>query len=279
MDYLLSKLLPWFVYPFGFSLLLMGLGLLALVIRHRARALVLWAAAILVLWISSSPWFSDALMGLLEKRYPPVAVEALPQAEAIVVLGGVIPGVVPGTGIPELEGGVDRLIHALRLYKAGKAPLVLLSGGAASGLPAESELMARTLEWLGVPRESMLLETRSRNTRQNALYSEEILKGRGADRILLVTSAFHMKRTQAVFESVGLSVVPAATDYQVVERSASVMDWLPDPSALYRSTLAIKEFLGWWVYRWRGWIAAGSDLPSRRVDAIVWNPYADKKVR
>ena len=63
-----------------------------------------------------------------------------------------------------------------------------------------------------------------------------------------------MKRAQAVFEKLGIEVIPAATDYQVIERERSVLEWLPMADKLSKSTYAIKEYIGWWVYRWRGWV-------------------------
>ena len=72
--------------------------------------------------------------------------------------------------------------------------------------------------------------------------------------ILLITSAFHMRRAKAVFERIGLEVIPVASDYQVIDHEKKILDWLPDAGALQRTTIGIKEYLGWWVYKWRGWI-------------------------
>jgi uncharacterized SAM-binding protein YcdF (DUF218 family) len=57
-----------------------------------------------------------------------------------------------------------------------------------------------------------------------------------------------------VFEKLGIKVVPAATDYQVLEPDPSILDWLPNAEALMLTTLGIKEYLGWWFYRIRGWV-------------------------
>jgi uncharacterized SAM-binding protein YcdF (DUF218 family) len=100
----------------------------------------------------------------------------------------------------------------------------------------------------------MLLEDKSRNTRQNGLNAVVIMQKEGINKILLVTSAYHMRRAQAVFEKLGIEVVAAATDYQVLEPDPSILDWLPNAEALMMTTLGIKEYLGWWVYRFRGWV-------------------------
>ena len=94
----------------------------------------------------------------------------------------------------------------------------------------------------------------SRNTYDNAVYSAQILKSRGMRRILLVTSAYHMRRSVALFEAQGLEVVPAATDYQILVVSETLPPWLPLVGNLSRTTTALHEIVGYWVYRWQGWM-------------------------
>ena len=194
---------------------------------------------------------AEFVLASLERHYPPVAIKVVPSADAIVILGGVTRGVVPGTGLTDLDGGVDRLVHGARLFKAGKAPVIILSGGNAPGYQPESEAMAEILLFMGIPLHNMLLESESRNTWQNGLNTILILKKQGISKILLVTSAYHMRRAQAVFEGMGVSVIPAATDYQLIERSASMLDWMPRSDALDMTTKGVKEYLGWWVYSFR----------------------------
>jgi len=145
-------------------------------------------------------------------------------------------------------------VHAVALYKAGKAPLVLLSGGGPQGARSEAEQMRDHLELMGVPAAAMLLEQDSRNTYQNALYSAALLKQRGIDRILLVTSAFHMRRAEQLFSLQGLEVIPAPTDYQRLAGSSVLVPLVPLAGNLARSTYALHEHLGYWAYRYRGWL-------------------------
>ena len=186
--------------------------------------------------------------------YPPVAVDQLPVADAIVVLGGYTDAIDASADVIELGDAVDRLFHGMRLYRAGKAPWLILAGGAARGHTPEAQVMASLLTEFGISRDVMLLEDKSRNTYQNGVNAVAIMKKNGIKKILLVTSAYHMRRAQAVFEKLGIEVVPAATDYQVLEPDPSILDWLPNAEALVITTLGLKEYLGWWVYRVRGWV-------------------------
>ena len=88
---------------------------------------------------------------------------------------------------------------------------------------------------------------------ENALYTAEILEAQGMGPVLLVTSALHMPRALATFRAAGVDAIPAATDFEVMPRPRVLLDWLPDAEALAASTRALKEYLGLWVYRYRGW--------------------------
>ena len=254
MEYLLSKLLPLLVYPLGLAILLSLLGIVMVLRNHRSAAVLSVLLSIAILWVSSTNVFSGFVIKSLEQDFPPVAVDHLPVVDAIVVLGGYTDMADAGVGVIELGDAVDRLFHGMRLYRAGKAPWVMLVGGAARGNLPEAQVMANLLAEFNISRDVMLLESKSRNTRQNALNAVAIMQDNGIKKILLSTSAFHMHRAQAVVEKLGIEVVPAATDYQVLEPDPSILDWLPNAEALMMTTLGIKEYLGWWVYKFRGWV-------------------------
>jgi uncharacterized SAM-binding protein YcdF (DUF218 family) len=236
------------------GLCLLALLLLALGRRRWGAGLMLAAVGWLTLW--SLPAVSDALRLSLERQFPNQPVAELPAADAVVVLGGGIHPGPPGWPYPDLDAAADRVWQAARLYHAGKAPRVIVSGGALPWLGErrpEAEAMRRLLVDLGVPGDALLFDGRSRNTRENALYSAGLLDAAGLERVLLVTSALHMPRALASFRAVGVDAIPAPADFEVMPEPAHPLRWLPDAKALYHSTRALKEYLGLWVYRWRGW--------------------------
>ena len=100
----------------------------------------------------------------------------------------------------------------------------------------------------------VLLEEDSRNTYENAQYTRQILEKRGWREVLLVTSASHMRRAVAAFRTQGIVVIPAPTDIRVVQQGFSLLRLLPTVIALEKSSIAIKEYIGWWIYGIRGWI-------------------------
>jgi uncharacterized SAM-binding protein YcdF (DUF218 family) len=252
----LDKLLSQLAYPLGFSMVLAVLALVLLIAgRHRSGLSVL---SVGILWLAlwSIPIVSDGLRLSLEDRFAREPVGALPMVDAVVVLGGGIRGGPPDWPDPDLGRAADRVWHAARIFHAGKAARVVVSGGFmpwAGERRTEADAMLHFLADLGVPPDAILPEGRSRNTRENALYTAEILSAEGIGRVLLVTSALHMPRALATFRAAGVDAIPAPTDFEVMPEPAHLIRWLPDAEALSDSTRALKEYVGWWVYRWRGW--------------------------
>ncbi len=260
----LSKLLPIFVYPLGLGCLLLLAGLLLYRQPRLQRAALI--LALLVLWAGGNRFVALGLARSLEWRYLPQA--DLPQAEAIVVLGGGTASQEPPRPLVEVNGAGDRVIYAAYLYRQGSAPYLLLSGGNIdwlgehTGTPAED--MARLLELMDVPASALWLQPDSRNTYEDALYSKKILDEKGIHRILLVTSALHMPRAVGLFERQGFEVIPAPTDFNVTQEdwqnllhagfTARLISLLPGAGNLNMTTNALKEYFGLWIYHLQGWL-------------------------
>ena len=251
-----SKVLPLFVYPLGLVLVLLAIaGFLRGWPRAR-RLLCLVAFSILAAF--SSKFVSQALLRSLESQTPARTVQDMPVEQAIVVLGGYLNPPAGTNNTADLAEAADRLLHGMRLYRAGKAPLILLTGGNISFLGAtrmsEAAAARDLLREGGVPAESILLDEQSLNTEENARYSYRILNAKGIRHILLVTSAFHMPRSQAVFRKAGFDSVPAPTDFRSGRSDPDLLfQLLPDADNLSRSTTALKEWIGLGIYRIRGW--------------------------
>ena len=252
--YTLAKFMSLAIYPLSLSLLL---GVLALVfsrLQWPRRSFYTLLIAVGWLYLCSTSLFANFLSGTLERRFVPQAMSVIEPVDAIVLLGGAMRGDTHMGTFADLNQHADRLVYAVALYKAGKAPVIVLTGGGVDGARTEAEQMRDLLEVMGVPREDMLLENNSRNTHDNAVYCAQLLRANGMDRILLVTSAYHMRRSLALFEAQGLDVVPAPTDYQQLVSIQILPGWLPAVSNLYQSTDALHEIVGYWVYRWQGWL-------------------------
>ena len=253
----LSKLLPVFVYPLGFAILLLALSLLLSFTRFRRTARLALVAAMAVLWIASMPAFANWLYSGLEARHPPVPIETLAKSDVAIVLGGAVGQPLPPRTAPDVGEPADRILHAARIFHAGKIGHILVTGGNIpwqTAVAPEAELIADLLVELGVPRGAIVVETQSRNTYENAVNSAEIIEDRGWQNVILITSGAHMPRALAVFSKAGIEAIPASTDIRVrFPLYDSPLDFLPDAEALKRTSDAIREWIGIAVYRLRGW--------------------------
>ena len=202
----------------------------------------------------STAAFANFLTDRLERDYVPRAMSVVPEADVIVLLGGATRGDTHMGTLADLNRHADRLVHTVALFKAGKAPVVLVTGGSPAGGRPEAKQIKDLLVVMGVPERRILLENVSRNTSENASFSAQILQSRDMRQILLVTSAYHMPRAKGLFDAQGLTVIPAPTDYQQVVSDRMVFRWLPSVDALHQTTDALHEMVGYVVYRVRGWL-------------------------
>tara|TARA_R110002110_G_C13470513_1_gene720866 strand:- start:106023 stop:106733 length:711 start_codon:yes stop_codon:yes gene_type:complete len=236
-------------------LLLSLLALLLLMARKYKLAGSSLAIGVALLYLCSTAFVADSMMGWLERDYPPRSMAQTPRADGILLLGGAMRGdVQPLAELADLNQQADRLVHAVALYRAGKAPFIMLTGGSASDARTEAEMMRDILHVMGIPPEALVLETASLDTHDNAVLSAALIRERNWQRVLLVTSSWHMPRAVALFKAQGIDVIPAPTDHQRLQGSSVLPDWLPSVSSLSRTTYALHELLGYLVYRWRGWL-------------------------
>ena len=252
-----SKLIAPLFDPYSLAVLLAVAALLTW--RRRRLSWRLLLASVLLLLVLSTAFVPNLLVRSLEAPYRDVGVD-IPAAQAIVVLGGTLHMPSARHHQTAVIDSTDRLLEALRLYRAGKGPLVFCSGGnnpiggGASQLP-EALWMARLLEEWNVPAAAIQTEGGSINTRQNALGSYQALAPRGIRRIILVTSAMHMKRAAGAFRKVGFEVLAAPADFRTGWGEAPVLSrFVPSPGNLRNSEEALREWAGILVYRLRGWM-------------------------
>lgn len=250
MGFYLTKLLTPFALPPG-SLVIAGLLGVLLRRRYRRIGATLVVAALLSLWVLSTPLVAAALVRPLE-RFPIPDPGRVQGAQAIVVLGG-------GRRVEAAEYGGDvvsartleRLRYAAYLHRRTSLPLLVSGGRALSRGPSEASLMKDTLEGeLGV--RVQWTEEGSRNTAENASLSADILRKQQVERIVLVSHAVHLPRAVPLFEAQGLDVIPAPTGFLAPRaRPRWPFDLLPHASALAMSARALHEHVGNLWYRLR----------------------------
>ncbi|MBM9548940.1 YdcF family protein [Leptospira sp. 201903074] len=253
--FILSKLGTVLLYPLPVFFLMAILLLLKTKSGHGKFRLL---QIILFLYLASNAYVANFLIQSLEKDYQPVAIRDVPKSDVAIVLGGMINTISLHPGRPELSDSADRLTDAIRLYKAGKVKKILFTGG--SGLLfadayREADLAKEIFLGLGVPEKDLIWENQSRNTYENAVETKKLLNENKLESAVLITSAFHMKRATGCFGNQNIRFFTFPTDFRATNLQSGAFElYIPSASFLDQTTLAIKEWVGYFVYRAKSYL-------------------------
>jgi uncharacterized SAM-binding protein YcdF (DUF218 family) len=245
----LHKILPFIFSPLILMMLLVTYG----VIKNKKRHIV---AGLVLLYGSSTFLFADFLFKKLEGQGLKIEAKDAPQADAIVVLSGMMIHV-QGTKGPVSEwDDADRFFGGIDLYQAGKAPRLVFTGGF---LPwekttqSEGAVLKVLAQRFGIPEENISVSGEAQNTEQEAVAVRTLLNN---SKILLVTSAYHMPRAKRQFERQGFEVNAFPVDFKVRAQAFTPMDLLPDPRALRLTDVMVREWIGRIYYQVTAWMQA-----------------------
>jgi uncharacterized SAM-binding protein YcdF (DUF218 family) len=255
MFFVASKIVGFVIQPLNLIALFLLVGLVASLLRLRRLAMLFPALALLILVVSAWTSTGSVLLEPLEDRFARPAVPP-ENVKGIIVLGGFFEG---GINLVrhgyELNNSADRIVEAAILARRYPDAQIVVTGGNGSlllGGEGDAVTAPRLLEALGIARGRLLLEARSRNTYENAVFTHELVKPAPGEKWLLVTSAFHMPRSMALFRKAGFDVVAWPADFRTAgdERLSLARDNAID--CLQNMTLAIREWIGLVAYRLSG---------------------------
>jgi uncharacterized SAM-binding protein YcdF (DUF218 family) len=254
MFFFFSKVLAFLISPIVW---VAGLLAWAVFTKKPGRAKKLLITALSLLYIFSNPFLVDEGFRAWEPVTPDH--DLLPDRyEAAIVLGGI--GDVD-LRLQKINFGAsaDRLMQTLKLYHEGKIKKIIFTGGSGSvEFPEKKEgrYVHKYLRQIHIPDSAMIIESESRNTYENAVFTKKIidslqLKGP----FLLVTSGFHMNRSMAIFKKAGFdSLTPYVTNRSSgIRRRTPDHLFIPNAGALFGSDMLIHEWVGYLIYKLRGY--------------------------
>ena len=259
MFYFLSKTLNYLLTPAGWVFITL---LWATLTKNHARRKQLVFISLALFWLLGNGFLTNELMNCWEVGPMPVPASNTRQV-AVVLTGGMINSLKAVDPVrPILGHEADRIGQALYLYKTGVVQKIIISGGQGNlpfqtpGFTDEGQMAARFLTMAGVPARDIVLEQKSINTHQNAIYSKEILRQQfSTDRCVLVTSGWHMRRAQACFQKQGITVAPFPTGFLGERLSWSPGNYLlPSERSLHEAFWLLREIVGYVVYKVAGYI-------------------------
>jgi uncharacterized SAM-binding protein YcdF (DUF218 family) len=242
---LFKKIVAHFFFPLSICLEILFLGLLFLWFSRRQKTgKIIVSLGTVLLFLVGCGTVSDMLLGSLESKYPPVAdVSALTSVKWIVVLGG---GISSDTKLPLTDHltaeSLVRLVEGVRLHRKLSNNKLLLSGGNTSGSVSEASVMAEMAIALGMKKKELVLESESKDTKDQARFIQSII---GSNRFILVTSASHMARSMALFQTKGMNPIPAPIGHTVKKKQkVSFGLCFPSAKAIDKMERVFYEYMG-----------------------------------
>jgi uncharacterized SAM-binding protein YcdF (DUF218 family) len=244
--FILKKMLTsFFLAPGVFVVVLIVSGAWFLSRGNRGAGILNLLLGLLMWFLCLGPVGNSLVRGL-ESGFD---IPARPTGDVILLLGaGVYDKAkdLTGTGAPS-NAALSRLVTATRIQRILHVPIIVSGGKIYDFSTAEASILKRFLVDLGVPDHMVIIEDQSKDTIENAQNTAEICKRNGYVRPILVTSAYHMKRSVMSFARAGLNVLPFPAGFRSWEnRSYGITDYLP--SSLGTTRFALKEYLGLFVY-------------------------------
>jgi len=247
MLYAFSKIFWNLVQPGNLLVLLLALGVVGLWLRRRRARLFVSAVTLAFVAVLVFPVGGWAILPL-EERFPQPLLPS--RIDGIVLLGGAINiGTTQAHGQAALNRFAERITASAALARQFPEAKLLISGGdprIAPGELSEADITRSLLLSLGLDDSRMLLEKRSRNTYENAVYSKAMAQPQPGQVWLLVTSAFHMPRAVGCFRAAGFDTLPYPVDYQTADLPAIGFSFA---SELELFELAVHEWVGLVSYR------------------------------
>lgn len=232
-----KKLIEYAIFPPG-SIIIAFLVICLVLIRKKFVFYLSLFCAVVLYFTSISP-IKNILIAPLEQSYK---IPNNLHADAIVVLGA------GAYNKNTLDGdSLNRLVGGFILYKKLNLPIIF-SGGYATSTRSTANIAKRLLEQMGVDPKDIYIDNKSFDTNQNAIYTAQICRKQNFKKVILVTSAYHMKRAVMLFKKHKLDVIPYPVDFKE-SHSYNFYSYLPTLDNLVISTEAIREYLGYIYYK------------------------------
>jgi uncharacterized SAM-binding protein YcdF (DUF218 family) len=250
MFFILSKVLYFLLVPFWWIVLLLVWMILT---KSATRKRKLRIAAIIIAVLFTNPLLYRSLV--LQWQPGPVYLDSTQKYSAGIVLGGM-------AGYDKYDrgyfgGSADRFIQTANLYHRGIIQKIIISGGTGSlrqNEPPEAVFLRTAFLENGIPDSAIIVESRSRNTYENAVYTKAITDSLHLKKpFLLITSALHMPRSESVFRKSGFAFVSFPCDYHITPSKPAIENIiLPNISLLNEWSYLLKEVVGLYVYKLTG---------------------------
>jgi uncharacterized SAM-binding protein YcdF (DUF218 family) len=256
MFFILSKIFAFFIKPIVW---IIAAFLLSFFLKNEKRKRSFFLTGLILLILLTNGAVFQGVVNWWEPE--PVTIKNLEKEYDFIILLGGYSDFQTAMGKSEFQLGLkggNRLISALNLYKKGIGTKIILTGGSGKLLGdkfGEAEYVAPFLKTLGLPDSAFIVENKSRNTWENAIFSKQIVDSLQKNATcLLVTSALHMPRSKASYDKAGLPTTIFPTDYYSQKHDNLLkLFFEPSSSKLYAWEALLHEWIGVITYKIKGY--------------------------
>ena len=243
----LYKIIPLIISPLFLAMTLLVISIILRKLKFIKLKNSFLFLSFLILFLFSNSLISNKLVKYIEEPYHPVKLSEVPASDFIVVLSGMV---------HEVKDNVyewsdpDRFFAGIKLLNANKGKKIIYTGGL---LPwekkkiTEGELLKNKSIEFGIYENDILVTKKVKNTYEEANAISHLIDNKS--KIILVTSAFHMKRAKFLFEKYTFNVFPYPVDFKYKNHKITILDFIPSAGSLSRSSFVIREVLGRMYYR------------------------------
>ena len=244
MFFIISKILAFIIKPTFWILILL---ILALIFKKRRKLFLI--SSLIIFYFFSNDFIFNEIVKKWEEPYLSIPT-ITKQYKAGILLGG-FSEYDRQTKIHNFKKEADRLIYTLQLYNLKIINKIIISGG--NGMLVgnkykEAQTIQEFLIRNKISEKDIIIESKSRNTKENALYTAKIIDKKYE--YLLITSAIHMKRSQLCFKKAGVKTIPFTVDNTMSYRSQNIERIIfPRAQTLERWEELIHEIIGYYVYK------------------------------
>ena len=247
-------------YPVGLVWFCLTIAAILLLRKKQRGAAFFCALLSAILYVSGATPLPEYLIARLERPFANANVANAQPADAVIVLGGYMTGSAHDSFGLNATSASDRYITGMELMRQKKVRAMILGGGpmyAEGKVTSEGLRVEKFLKtWNVAPGEIIGLEA-CEDTRQEANRARLVAAEHKWTNLVVVTSAFHMKRALATLQKAGLQVRPVACDFEglpVLEGDDLGFRIVPIVDRIKTLTLYLHEIIGWYYYQSRGWI-------------------------
>ena len=239
----LHKILPFFLSPLG----IIFIFLIASFFFKRRFFVFL---AFIVLIVSSNPIVGNYLMQKLEYPYKPISINSINEADAVIVLSGMLHQVGDKNYNTYEFSDPDRFFGGLDLIKENKSDKIIFTAGQlpwTDNWEPEGLILKNKAISFGVPQAKILVTENVKNTYEESIAVTKLIPNNSS--IILVTSAFHMHRSKYLYVNQGFEVIPFPVDFKSTTTKISIMSFLPNLEALRKTSIFIRENIARLYYK------------------------------